>query len=178
MEFANPKAELAYLIAQRGGFLSEHEWWRIREQLELRLIDLSEFVTFVRPHLLNPKTLNPVGMVKSKIRSYAAMRRPASTDEDLRSAEAPAASEKCPICGEVKGKGARIVGGRIVACECATEEWRAKLEKQEEDRLRRASGNDQRAQLSTPQPSSGAKVIRRRRIRPNPLMAVDGDQGD
>jgi hypothetical protein len=135
-EFISPKVELFHLVKQRGGFLSEYEWLHISEQLELRGIDLSEFVTHVRPHLLNPKTKNPVGMLKFQLRKYASMTRPALSQTDLQSPQVPAVIEKCPICGEIKGKGVRIVNDRLVACECATDDWRAKVEKQEEERLR------------------------------------------
>jgi hypothetical protein len=69
---SNPKAELAYLIHLRGPFLSEAEWWNISSDLEARGIDLAEFVAWIRPHLRNPKISNPIGFIKSKIRTYRA----------------------------------------------------------------------------------------------------------
>jgi hypothetical protein len=144
LSFVNPKAELAYLIERRGGLLSEFEWRGISEQLELKRVDLADFVIFLRPHLLNPKTTNPLGMVKSKLKKYASMTRSALTQADLGAPEAePAAREKCPICKSVKGNGTLLVGDRLVACECATDEWRAKVERQEEERLQRAGHKDQ-----------------------------------
>jgi hypothetical protein len=137
VSFATPKMELAHLVAQRGALLSEFEWHRITEALELRQIEPAQFIAFVRPHLLNPRTRNPIGMIKSKIRHYAAMTRPAVTESDKRANGAEPA-EKCPICREVKGKGVIIDGDHMVACECATEEWRVKVEQQERERLRRA----------------------------------------
>jgi hypothetical protein len=141
--FTSPKVELDHLISQRGGLLSEFEWWRLNEALELRKIELADFIEFVRPHLLNPKTTNPLGMIKSKIKHYAAMNRPALTQVHKTFHEVVTA-EKCPICHELKGKGTIIDGNHLVACECATEEWRAKLEQQERERMRRADHKDQR----------------------------------
>lgn len=125
--FASPKVELAYLIQQRGGCLSEAEWRNISEPLELKGIGLAEFVAFLRPHLQNPKIDNPVGLVKSKIPAYRAMTRPAVL------APAPFVpvgplEEKCPICHEMRGNGVKLAGKRLEPCDCATPEWRARIE--------------------------------------------------
>jgi hypothetical protein len=135
----SPKTELAALIQRRGGLLNEHDWRFISEGLELRGIELSEFVEFVRPHLENTKTVNPVGMVKSKLKSYYPMTRPACSSADIERSRESSTKEKCPICHEMKGKGTRIDNSRIIPCECASEEWRQKVEQQEHDRLRRGT---------------------------------------
>jgi len=128
--FASPKEELAYLVQQRGDVLNEADWFEISAALELRGVPLDEFVAYMRRHLLNPKTVNPIGLIKSKVKAYRAMTRPAVPDPAPASDHptAQAREEKCPLCGEPKGKGVKLVGGRFVACECATPEWRAKID--------------------------------------------------
>ena len=125
--FASPKVELAYLIQQRGGFLSEAEWRNITESLELKGIGLAEFVGFLRPHLQNPKIDNPVGLVKSKIPAYRAMTRPAVVAPAPFVPAGPL-EEKCPTCHQMRGKGVKLAGKRLEPCECATPEWSARIE--------------------------------------------------
>ena len=62
--FGSSKEELAYWCSNRGQLLSQGEWQGISAQLELRGIDQNEFVAFLRPHLANPKTNNPLGMIQ------------------------------------------------------------------------------------------------------------------
>ena len=79
---------------------------------------------------------------KSKLKAYAAMNRPAVTQADQHPPETTVVAEKCPICREVKGMGTRIDGDLLVACECATDEWRAKLEQlNQRDQERRERRN-------------------------------------
>jgi hypothetical protein len=131
--------EVAHWCEKRNQLLSDHEWREIRDQAEVNGIDLEKFLAFVLPHLRNPKTRNPIGMIKSKLKAYRAMNRPAS--QTVLSEPVTGSAEKCPICKEVKGKGMKSEGGRVVPCECADAETRAKVEKvnkrDEEARLRK-----------------------------------------
>jgi hypothetical protein len=137
--FGSPKVELAHLIHLRGALLSEAEWWKISADLEIRGIDVGEFVAYLRPHLKNPKINNPIGLVKSKIKSFQAATRPAVTPADL--VAPPVRVEKCSICREEKGKGTTLDGDRLAPCECATPEWRAKLELMNHQAQERRRGN-------------------------------------
>jgi hypothetical protein len=147
--FLSPKHELAYLCEKRGQVLSEHEWRQISEAIELHGIDPAAFCDFVRPHLANPKTKSPLGMIKSKIKNYRAMNKPAVSDSDDR--RTPRV-EKCPLCGDLKGQGARFEEGKFVPCECASDEWRAKIAaaNQRDDARTRAPDTTKQA-TTTPQ---------------------------
>ena len=95
--FGSSKEELAYWCSNRGQLLSQGEWQGISAQLELRGIDQNEFVAFLRPHLANPKTNNPLGMIKSKIKAYRTLNRPAVPPAAPSQPESTVAVEKCLV---------------------------------------------------------------------------------
>ena len=125
------KFELVRLCRERAHQLTQREWIRISEELELKSIDLCEFVRVMRPHLENPATTRPVGLILSKIKDWSLSRRPV-LPADIETPTPVSPPAKCPLCGGVEGRGARIQDGKVVACECATPEFRQQVERARE----------------------------------------------
>jgi hypothetical protein len=121
----SPQAELVRLTGVKGQTLTAKTLRIIRENLELRGCSLQGFVNIVRPHFKNRIT-NPSGFLIASCRNLRELSTAAVPLEVPQVAEA----EVCADCGRPKGKGFQIVERRFVPCEtCATPEWRAELEK-------------------------------------------------
>lgn len=136
--YASPKDELIAICRRHVPQPPTIAGWdRVEVSLAASGVSVADFVARVRSEIISGKIKIADAFLLSRAREFA-------RTAEIRPVEAvPAAPERCPICKEIKGHGTlypKMPDGsvRYVACECATPEWRRKVEAMQVEALARA----------------------------------------
>ena len=130
-----PEYTLQRLFEANGDVLTSDTLRKLRENLEVRGVSLSEFATEAK------RRLKPNGHIVSATAialDLAKKFRSKSTPAQMPHAPKPE-KPKCPTCGCEPGRGLVLSGNRVVPCECATPEYRAEFAAKEAERAARRS---------------------------------------
>jgi hypothetical protein len=132
--FSTPEEELIALARSKGQVLTANTLRLIRETIEIKGVELEDYVAAVRPHFRNA-IYNPSGFLINFSRNFGTLSRPAvapPASMHVKRADA----ERCDIC---KGERLVIQQKRIEPCpKCSTAEFRQEWQQREAERERRA----------------------------------------
>jgi hypothetical protein len=123
--YASPRDELIALVREKYGELPTAKTMAlvtIGLEGTYPPITWEQYLDGARPHLERGRLRNVEGFLVSFARGFRL--RTTGVEPQL---APPPAPEKCPLCREVKGRGLKLEGARIVFCECATAEFRAQM---------------------------------------------------
>jgi hypothetical protein len=124
--YASPEDELkAIYQAKTGDAITLRVLDAIRVNLEITNVAMSDFVAEVRKHAPNDWR-NPAGFLRDLSKRFRAKTRPAA--DPVTAAEAAARAYQCSICrSRTPGEGALLQEGVSVPCECASQEYIARM---------------------------------------------------